>query len=181
MNRMLMIVDPQMDFISGTLPVRDADRIMNALAGYITDSDGRYACKVVTVDWHPYKHCSFIENGGQWPMHCVQHTVGAALYPALLRPLYGTSGEVRIVRKGDKKGTEEYSIFRNAVSARQIERMIQRLDIECIDLCGIAGDVCVLDTLKDGIRAYGPEMFNVLGNFCASIDGGTALHSFLNR
>ena len=176
-----MIVDPQNDFISGTLPVQEADMKMNALAQYIMDHNGLYTCKVVSVDWHPFRHCSFIENGGQWPMHCVQHTAGAALHPALPRPLYETAGEVRIVRKGDKKGTEEYSIFRNSVSARQIDRMIRRFNIECIDLCGIAGDVCVLDTLKDGIRIYGREMFNVLEDFCPSIDGGPTLHGFLYR
>ena len=49
-----------------------------------------------------------------------------------------------------------------------------------VDVCGIAGDVCVLNTLKDGIAIYGRSpQFNVLEEYCPSIDGGTALREFL--
>ena len=112
-RRLLLIIDPQIDFITGSLKVPGAEETMNALAEYIIKTDGEYVCKAVTVDWHPFRHCSFIENGGQWPMHCVQHTVGASIWPALIDPLYRTEGEVKIFRKGDKKNREEYSIFRN--------------------------------------------------------------------
>lgn len=178
-RRMLLIIDPQIDFITGSLKVPGAEETMNALAEYIIKTDGEYVCKAVTVDWHPFRHCSFIENGGQWPMHCVQHTVGASVWPALIDPLYRTEGEVKIFRKGDKKNREEYSIFRNLTSIRNIDFLIHRLEIESIDICGIAGDVCVLHTLKGGIEVYGAPMFNVLEQFCPSIDGGAALHEFL--
>ena len=52
-------------------------------------------------------------------------------------------------------------------------------DVNQIDICGIAGDYCVLDTLKDGIKLYGKDKFNVLLPYCASIDGGTALNQYL--
>lgn len=176
---MLMIIDPQMDFISGSLKVDGAAGSMDALARYVKEADGEYRCKVVTVDWHPFSHCSFVENGGQWPAHCIQHTVGAAVYPPLMEALYATGGKVEIFKKGDKKNVEEYSIFRNLTSARHLDFLIRRMEIEKIDLCGIAGDVCVLATLKAGIGIYGGPMFNVLEEFCPSIDGGTALHEFL--
>lgn len=179
MKRMLMIIDPQIDFISGSMAVKGAAEKMDALIKYIEKMDGKYTCKAVTVDWHPFNHCSFGENGGQWPMHCVQHTVGACIYPPMVEPLYRTAGEVKIFKKGDKKNVEEYSIFRNLTSRRHIDYLIHRLDIGRIDLCGIAGDICVLSTLKGGIETYGAPMFHVLEEFCPSIDGGTALHQFL--
>ena len=35
MNKLLLIVDPQIDFITGTLPVENAVEAMNALATYV--------------------------------------------------------------------------------------------------------------------------------------------------
>ena len=65
MNKLLLIVDPQIDFITGSLPVPGAADAMDKLAEYININDGSYIYKVVTTDWHPYFHCSFIANGGQ--------------------------------------------------------------------------------------------------------------------
>ena len=181
MKRLLLIIDPQMDFINGTLPVPDASERMDLLAEYIRQSDGIYAQKVITTDWHPFDHCSFKGNGGEWVMHCVQNTVGAAIYPALVEPLYTTKGEVEVLRKGDRKETEEYSIFKNKESSARLDFLIHNLHIEKIDLCGIAGDVCVPNTLKDGIEKYGTSMFHILMEFCPSLDGGKALDEAVKR
>ena len=181
MNRLLMIVDPQIDFICGSLPVEGATLAMDTLADFIRKHDGDYIYKVVTSDWHPYRHCSFKEQGGQWPLHCVHHTIGAAVYPALIEPLNTTRGTLKILHKGIYEDREEYSIFKNLASAQHLKTVITTLGIGQIDLCGIAGDVCVLDTLKDGIELYGKEMFNVLTPFCPSLDGGKALSDFLKK
>ena len=80
-----------------------------------------------------------------------------------------------VLRKGTSKDADEYSIFKNALSAEKIDKLICGNGIERIDICGIAGDVCVLNTLRDGIERYGAAMFRVLTEFCPSLDGGTAL------
>lgn len=179
MKRLLLIVDPQIDFITGSLPVPSAQDAMNALSEYIQKSNGEYVCKVVTLDWHPYNHCSFINNGGEWPIHCVQHTVGAAIYPALIAPLYTTQGEVHILTKGDTANQEEYSIFKNSTASIQMQNLIKKLDIEQIDVCGIAGDVCVLNTLKDGISNYTSTLFHILPQYTPSLDGGLKLNEYI--
>ena len=46
---------------------------------------GDYDLVVATRDWHPPDHGSFTEQGGIWPVHCVQDTDGAELHPALDR------------------------------------------------------------------------------------------------
>ena len=117
MKRLLLIVDPQNDFISGTLPVPGAAEKMEALANYIRETDGEYEFKVVTTDWHPYHHCSFAANGGEWPMHCVQNTAGAAICQILIKPLFTTKGEVTVLRKGTSEDADEYSIFKNTITA----------------------------------------------------------------
>ena len=84
MKKMLLIVDPQVDFITGTLPVPGAAKAMDALAEYVRAHGEDYSVKVVTSDWHPYHHSSFVPEGGQWPRHCVQHSAGAALWQLMV-------------------------------------------------------------------------------------------------
>lgn len=181
MKKLLLVVDPQIDFISGTLPVGGAEEAMQALADYVRQHDGDYACKIVTTDWHPYRHCSFAPQGGPWPVHCVQNSVGAAIYGSLLEALNETRGELCILRKGNKADREEYSIFKNRSSALQIGKLIHKYAIQQIDICGLAGDICVLNTLKDGQQKYGKRFFHVLQQFSPSIDGGTALSQYLKQ
>lgn len=64
MKKMLLIVDPQVDFITGTLPVPGAAVAMDALAEYVRAHGEEYSVKVVTSDWHPYHHNSFADEGG---------------------------------------------------------------------------------------------------------------------
>ena len=52
---------------------------------------------------------------------------------------------------------------------------------EQIDVCGIAGDVCVRDTLKDLAQAGYKKKLNVLLPFCPSLDGGKALKEYLSK
>ncbi len=181
MKKMLLVVDPQIDFITGTLPVPDAEKQMDELAQYIAGQDGTYVLKVITTDWHPYDHHSFVSQGGEWPIHCVRNTIGAAIYPALIEPLYTTKGAVKVLRKGVFRDREEYSIFHNLSSAECLKGIIDMAGIGQIDICGIAGDICVLNTLKDGIEIFGKEIFNVLLPYCPSLDGGVALQTFVDN
>ena len=50
---MLIVVDPQIDFISGSLPVPGAAEAMNQLADYVKANGDDYALMVVTNDLHP--------------------------------------------------------------------------------------------------------------------------------
>lgn len=180
MKRMLMIVDPQVDFINGSLPVPGAEDAMDRLAEYIRSVDGLYTHKIVTADRHPYDHCSFEDCGGMWPRHCVHDTVGAAVWQPLFAPLYTTQGGVIFVYKGQNSSHEEYSIFKNPESRTKIEMMVELGDIDVIDLCGLSGDICVLDTLRDGIELFGRDRFNVLTEYSPSLDGGKKLMSAIS-
>ena len=95
--------------------------------------------------------------------------------------MYSTEGDVEVLRKGTNKDTEEYSIFKNSQSAAIIEELIKKHEIKQIDICGIAGDICVLNTLKDGVVLYGKEMFNVLEDYSPSLDSGKALKQAIEQ
>lgn len=179
MNRLLLIVDPQIDFISGSLPVPGAEGAMDALAAYVQEQHGQYVSAIVTCDFHPHDHCSFSANGGEWPEHCLAHSTGAALWPALHKALCASGLPLEILCKGQDAGTEEYSIFKNQSARERIKAIVAEQDIARIDVCGIAGDICVLNTLRDGVELFGPEKFHVLQSFAPSLDGGTSLAEFV--
>ena len=46
MKKMLLVVDPQIDFISGSLPVKGAAEAMDALAAYVKAHGDEYAVKI---------------------------------------------------------------------------------------------------------------------------------------
>lgn len=181
MGNMIFIVDPQCDFINGKLPIAGAKVAMDNLAAYLEKNNGKYTAKIVTLDRHPYEHCSFIPNGGPWPRHCVNNSVGCAIWPTLISPIHETAGKVYMFYKGEDVGKDEYSVFMNQDNLNTIKSIVKDNHIDKIDICGLAGDICVLNTLKDGISIFGHSMFNVLKEYAPSLDGGTALECFCQK
>lgn len=179
MNKLLLIIDPQIDFISGALPVPGAERAMNSLAGYIQTHGNRYDRIIITADRHPMDHCSFACTGGKWPRHCVADSVGAAIWPPVMDALYGHSEKVTVLHKGENAGKEEYSIFKNAQAAEKIRHLLNGRGIKEIDICGLAGDVCVADTIRDGVRLPDKTAFNILTRYTPSLDGGDILDGLI--
>lgn len=179
MNKMLLIVDPQIDFITGTLPVKGGAEAMDALAEYVLRHGDEYAIRIVTSDWHPYRHCSFDREGGQWPAHCVQHSAGAAIWQTLLEALWQVKGGFTLLYKGTSIDKDEYSILQNEKSAGILLRLITALRIGQIDICGLAGNVCVLNTAKDLKDIVGADKLNILKEFSPSLDDGSALNAFI--
>ena len=180
-NKILLIIDPQFDFIGGSLKVEGADTAMTNLGSYVIDNRKDYIAVIVTADWHPSTHCSFVENGGKWPTHCVQYSEGASIYKPLLNVFNSYDVDYEVLTKGTNEDREEYSIFKNPSSSEKLKKFILNHNIDEIDICGIAGDVCVLDTIKDGLRELPDIKFNVLTHFCPSIDGGKTLSDFIEK
>ena len=180
MKRILLIVDPQNDFITGTLAVPGAKSMMLKLAEY---DFAKYDYVCVTMDSHPENHMSFKENGGIWPKHCVYDTNGWNL-PEYLNEALKNANFVSCYHKGTEVDKEEYSIFDNERDGftlyTQIKELMRQEDV-FIDVCGIAGDFCVLETIK-GLRKFiGDNYIKVLMDYTASIDGGEKLTNYLNN
>lgn len=182
-KKLLLIVDAQYDFISGSLPVKNAILCMGRLGDYIEETceSNPYNTIVATADWHPISHCSFKENGGEWPMHCVAYSNGAAISHFVLKGVMKCKcSDFHVLTKGTAEDHEEYSVFRNAASCVKLHKIVESQEIEEIDICGIAGDYCVLESLKDALREFPSMQFKVLEKFTASIDGGKTLAEFVN-
>lgn len=169
-KRLLLIVDPQIDFITGTLPVPGAAPAMDALAEYVNQYGSEYSLICVTCDRHPLRHSSFSDFGGPWPAHCIESSVGAAVWPPLMKALEKHSSLVHFLYKGECHVKDEYSIFQCRNGAIEIDRYIKDFGIKEIDVCGLAGDVCVANTLQDALRLYPAIHFHILTSYTASLD-----------
>jgi nicotinamidase/pyrazinamidase len=185
MKRMLLIVDPQNDFITGSLAVPGAKEKMMRLVDFNLQ---QYDLICVTLDSHPENHCSFNINGGIWPKHCIYNTNGWNIPEYLddkLMDYSNWSGKlVSYHNKGTESNKEEYSIFDNAEDGHTLATQIIELfkqDNLYIDVCGIAGDYCVLESLKGLRRIIGDMCIHVLTQYTASIDGGEKLINYLKE
>jgi len=137
-----VIVDFQNDFTpGGALGVDGGD----AIAGRLNElaADPRFELVVATRDWHPPDHGSFTEQGGIWPVHCVQGTPGAELHDGLDR----TRVDV-VVDKGQDPGTEGYSGF----EATGLEALLRERGVDRVTIGGLATDYCVKNTALDALR-----------------------------
>lgn len=140
----LLIVDPQVDFLpGGSLGVPQGDAVL-APTNRLIDLYRAHALPVyVSRDWHPALHCSFADQGGPWPVHCVAGSDGARFAEAL------QLDDAVIISKATTFEVDAYSAFNGTGLADTLrERGIRRLVV-----CGLATDYCVLNTVVDGLAA----------------------------
>lgn len=181
-QRLLLIVDPQIDFTTGSLAVAEGPQAMeNLAAGLKGETIANYSHIIVTQDFHPTDHSSFVENGGTWPPHCVQGTEGVNVYPALQEVIDGLEMKVEYLHKGNHADKEEYSIFQNEETGAHFREMIEHDEFVGIDICGIASDYCVFETLNDLLQFYPAEKVRVVMNCVAAVSDNEKLPNFMKE
>lgn len=158
----LLIVDAQIDFMPGSsLEVKDGNQIVS----HINLVQPQYDLVLATQDWHPQNHMSFASNhdnfepfqdkvidGYQqtlWPDHCVQGAKGADFHPEM-----STNQIEAIFRKGTDSNIDSYSAFYDNHHKKSTGLAGYLKDKACktIDICGLAGDICVYFTIKDALK-----------------------------
>lgn len=141
----LLIVDVQKDFMpGGALAVPDGDKIVS----YIKEAKKRYDFIVWTKDWHPVDHCSFKENGGIWPKHCVKESRGSELH----KDLEVGQGEY-VVIKGTDKRFDSYSAFKDeGNNDTGLAILLKNKNIDEVHICGLATEYCVKYTARDALN-----------------------------
>ena len=173
-NNLLIIVDPQVDFTTGSLATKNGPAAMDYLAKTLEKGAWKkYSWIIVTQDAHPANHCSFVEQGGVFPPHCVQGTEGMNVYPALnevLNTITANIPNIHYMHKGNLADKEEFSIFQNEQSGEKLRNTINEIGFEGIDICGIATDYCVYETTKDLLEFYPAKQIRIVTNCLAAVD-----------
>ncbi len=146
----LIVVDVQNDFLpGGALAVNEGDAVVPIINECIRHFTAKELPIFATGDWHPADHCSFVENGGQWPKHCVADSPGAQFAENLELP-----DDVSIVHKGSDSDKEAYSGFQGTDLAKQLHAH----GVKRVFVGGLATDYCVLNTVIDALA----KGFNVV-------------------
>ena len=140
----LVVVDVQNDFLpGGALAVPEGDQVIEPLNRGIALFRRRGLPIFFTRDWHPHNHCSFREQGGPWPPHCVAETNGAEFPPEL-----DTAGQAVVISKATSPEKDAYSGFEGTnLAERRRAQQVNRIVVG-----GLATDYCVLNTVRDGLR-----------------------------
>ena len=150
----LFIIDVQNDFTEGgALGVAGGAAVAGDITNYLWAHAEHYCVVIASRDWHDANN----DNGGHfatdaepnfvdtWPVHCVANTDGAEYHPALNTQLISVH-----VRKG--QGVPAYSIFEGVTDdGEALPALLDRLEIERIDIAGIATDYCVLASALDAV------------------------------
>jgi nicotinamidase/pyrazinamidase len=146
----LLVVDVQHDFAdpTGSLYVEGGEQVVPIVNAEVERAHEAGALVVYTQDWHPQHTPHFQRDGGIWPVHCVEDTVGAGFHPDLL------VADHEIVRKGHD-GRDGYSGFsvRDPLSGERgdtvLHEMLMARGVERLVICGLATDYCVVETVLD--------------------------------
>ena len=141
----LIVVDVQNDFLpGGTLAVPRGDEVIAPLNAYLRQFEQRHLPVFVTRDWHPPQHCSFREQGGPWPPHCIAGTPGAEFARGLRVP-----AGAHVVSKATAAQADAYSGFQGTDLAAQL----RGLGVTRVVVGGLATDYCVHATVLDALAA----------------------------
>jgi nicotinamidase/pyrazinamidase len=174
----LLVIDVQNDFCSGgALAVADGDAVIEPIHAIAP----RFAHVILTQDWHPAGHSSFVSShpgkrpfeqiempyGPQtlWPEHCVQQTLGADFHPDLKIP----QAEL-ILRKGFRREIDSYSAFfeNDRTTPTGLAGYLEERSLTRVFFAGLAYDYCVGYSALDA-RRLGLEAF-IIHDACRAID-----------
>lgn len=140
----LLIVDVQNDFLpGGSLAVRGGGNIIAPFNQYIEAAQVKGLPIFATRDWHPPNHCSFKEQGGPWPPHCVVDSKGAEFSSELSLPPSAV-----VISKGMEVEKDAYSGFEET----DLDERLRSAHIRRVWIGGLATDYCVLNTVRDAIK-----------------------------
>ena len=143
----ILVVDCQYDFIDGSLACAHSEEAVKNIIAFINaHPDARV---FYSADNHSPKHCSYIPNGGTWPVHCQAGTHGAELHESLYRDIKNHAqrpNEANIYYKGENDSVEEYSAFCAKNKAGQELCKVIGQDVL---VCGIASEFCVRESILE--------------------------------
>lgn len=161
-----LAVDPQWDFIDGTLGRPGNQVYIQRLVEQAKKVDVAY----VSLDWHPPDHCSFSQDpkfvDGSWPVHAVRFTRGAALPDSI------SYIAADFILKGTRSDRDAYSLFEGqGIQVGRFPLILPKYATKRpydVRIGGYVKEKCVRSTVIDALTRF--EKVTVIEACCASLD-----------
>ena len=159
-NKILLIVDAQVDFTTGRLGSEQAAKVSRKLQDYVRDHGRDYRFVLATLDTHSIKEFtnSNTVEGTEVPRHCILASPGYALVGDL-------ADHVDFV-------LEKSTFMAEGFSCLEDTEREDSFPVEEIDVCGFCTDICVISNALLLRRDYPTAKIRVLDDLCA----GTSEH-----
>ena len=109
MNRILVVVDMQNDFIDGALGTKEAVAIVDRVKGIVDSFEGKI---IFTRDTHTEKYLETSEGRNLPVIHCVKNTIGwqiskeldtSRAFLIIDKPVFGSLELAQILANEDNK------------------------------------------------------------------------------
>ena len=175
MAKALFVIDVQVDFCEGgALACQGGAQVAKSITKHIEQNRDHYDYVIASRDWHTPNSLNsghFPEQGiepdyvSTWPLHCLAGTEGANYHPNLDESLI----DIHIKKGQDANG---YSIFEGVdETGRSLPDLIRDLNIESVDVVGIATDYCVRASSLDA-KNHGLEV-RVISSLTAGVSASS--------
>ena len=158
MNRLLIVIDYQKDFVDGALGFPGAEKLAGPIAGRIGEYRARGGDVAFTLDTHGPGYPD-TQEGRKLPVpHCIEDSDGWSLYG----PVAGA------VRENDR-------LFRKPTfPSLELGEWLKGREYTQVELCGLVSHICVLSNAVVAKAALPEAEIIVDANLTASYD--PALH-----
>ena len=124
----LVVVDYQVDFVSGALGCAGAEKLESVILSKIEETRSRGGQVIFTLDTHSDGYLDTAE-GKKLPVpHCIEGTAGHALF----------GGVAQAVRQGD------IVIKKTSFGSLELADLLKRSGFDEVELCGLVTDICVI-------------------------------------
>ena len=153
MSKLLVVVDMQNDFVTGSLGTAEARAIVKDAAEYIREFDGNI---IVTYDTHADDYLSTPE-GRKLPVpHCIYGTEGWELAPEIAEAL---EGKGYLTMKKDTFGATALPAF--------LQEKFRYTD--AIELIGLCTNICVISNALHLKNSFPLIEITVHSGLCAGV------------
>ena len=151
MNKILVVVDMQNDFVSGSLGSVDAQAIVGNVIKLIDSWQGEIVC---TYDTH-YENYLETKEGKMLPVeHCIENTDGWQLCPGVEEALKG----------------KEYKAFRKPTfGSEELAAYLREGRYDEIHFIGLCTDICVISNVMLTKAALPESEIVVHSDCCAGV------------
>jgi len=155
MDKILVVIDAQVDFTTGCLGSKQAAEAVVRLQEYLKNHKNDYKLVLATADTHQnseFDEKSTIE-GSEIPKHCIKASPGYAL-------------------AGDIAYYVDEVIEKSTFMADNFDSLIDDIcardyDVEEIDICGFCTDICVISNALLLRKEYPDVKICVIDDLCA--------------